>query len=455
MPPPPTKRIKRPPKVLDEDTYTDALSRIIARDFFPGLVETKTQQEYLDALESQDEEWIASARKRLTQVMTPGSRRRTRRGTSLAGLEAGSTAGDTPRGYGGDTPMSVVSGVSTDTTRSTQMPEVDLDLSLDAFQAKYTSEDNESFNKLLDKQNNKRAQKYAWLWAGNKIPAARQIKQREREGELLEAKLAQETVDGGKELILIEGPDKRKAMPDSWRSRPDNQVFFAPEGVEDEVETVHQKAEANSKAPSRGVVYDNTRLPPATVSDAPIPASPSLSAIQDAIAGRPRASASEPGYPSGSQTPRVNGYAYVDVDDPPSPSQPLLSTLTQQGNSTPNPFKIKEQSKRESLHHRMVDRVAKINRLAAGGRRQGSSVTPSPVPRFASSPRTTPGGLTPAAQRLWGKVGSPAGSVGGMSVFERGRMTVGGKERRESGLKIRWTPTPRSRSRSRSKAEND
>ncbi|OAT13316.1 hypothetical protein BDBG_17784 [Blastomyces gilchristii SLH14081] len=62
MPPPPLpKRIKRPATVLDEDEYTDALSHIIARDFFPGLLETQTQREYLDALESRDREWIRRA----------------------------------------------------------------------------------------------------------------------------------------------------------------------------------------------------------------------------------------------------------------------------------------------------------------------------------------------------------------------------------------------------------
>ena len=47
MPPPPFKRIKRPPKVLDEDEYTQALSDIIARDYFPGLLESQAQHEYL------------------------------------------------------------------------------------------------------------------------------------------------------------------------------------------------------------------------------------------------------------------------------------------------------------------------------------------------------------------------------------------------------------------------
>src|SRR6187399_1966547 len=78
MPPPPlAKRIKRPKKVLDEDTYADALSQIIARDFFPGLLESETQQEYLDALESKDTEWISSVTRRLQHVMTPGRKRRT------------------------------------------------------------------------------------------------------------------------------------------------------------------------------------------------------------------------------------------------------------------------------------------------------------------------------------------------------------------------------------------
>jgi protein DGCR14 len=85
-PPPPPKRIKRPATVLDEDIYTSTLSHIIARDFFPGLLETQSKQEYLDALESKDKEWIASSKKKLADVMrtpTPGSN--ARRKTDSAG----------------------------------------------------------------------------------------------------------------------------------------------------------------------------------------------------------------------------------------------------------------------------------------------------------------------------------------------------------------------------------
>ncbi|MCJ1406359.1 hypothetical protein MMC19_000424 [Ptychographa xylographoides] len=444
MPPPPKpKRIKRPAKVLDEDTYTDALSHIIARDYFPGLVEAESQQDYLNALDSQDADWIENAGRKLTEVMTPGPdgrRLRGRRGTSmtpLVGSHGG--GGETPKGWSGDTPGSVISITSTATTQ-TEKPEVDINLSLGAFQQKYTSEDNESFYKLLDKQNLKKSEKHAWMWANNKIPAARQIAYRQRQQRLLAEQAAQELEDGAKRPLAIEdvNSDKRKAMPDSWPIRPDNNLMFGPSSVEDTHQTVQQRAEETSRAAPKAVVYDNTRLPNPTTdaSSASIPASPSLSAVQDAIAGHPRLSASEAAFAGGS-TPRVNGYAFVDSAPSPSPSEMSSSwgsadfstSLLGVGDATPNPFTIKEGSKREALHHRMVDRVAKGKRV---GKREADTKTPLEVPRFASSPRVGKGGLTPAAQKLLGKVGGV--TPGGNGAWE-GQTPI-----RRSGLRGEWTP---------------
>ncbi|MCJ1456620.1 hypothetical protein MMC28_006982 [Mycoblastus sanguinarius] len=433
MPPPPSpKRIKRPAKVLDEDDYTDALSHIIARDFFPGLLETESKQEYLDALGSQDHEWIAAAGRKLTEIMTPGPdgrRLRGRRGTSMtpvSGLYG--RGGETPKAWQGDTPMSVVSTASTTTSTKQEKPEVDTNMSLSAFQQKYTSEDNESFYKLLDKQNHKKAEKYAWMWAGNQIPAARQIAHRKRE-RLLAASKASEEVENGKEIAVIEPPDTRKAMPDTWVSRPDNPFMFLPGSIEDTHQTVAQKSEETSIAPPKAVVYDNTRLAPSNASfdNHLVPPSPSLSAVRDAIAGRPRPTASEASF-NGAATPRVNGYAFVDSEPEPASSFDSSSPLLLgSGDSTPNPFKLKESSKREALHHRMVDKVAKGKR--AVGKREGELKTP--VPRFASSPRIANGGMTPAAQRLLRKVGG--GPATPKNLWE-------GKTPRRSGLREGWTP---------------
>ncbi|KZF22600.1 hypothetical protein L228DRAFT_267988 [Xylona heveae TC161] len=448
-PPPPRKRIKRPATVIDEDDYTDALSHIIARDFFPGLLETQSQQEYLDALESRDREWITEAGRKLTQVMTPGPdgrRARGRRGTSLATPRIAQGT-ETPRGWGGDTPVSIASD-ATSVTEIEKKPEVDTNMSLSSFQAKYTSEDNESFNKLLDKQNEKRAQKYAWLWHDNKIPAPRQIAHRQREQKLLEEWKARESEDG-KSQLEITAPDDRPAKPDAWKSRPENQLMFKPDSIEDTHKTVQQAAEEASKAGPKAVIYDNTRLQLHPISaDGPrlgsVPPSPSLSAVQDAICGRPRATSTEPGF-SGTATPRVNGYAFVDPEPTPAPSNLSDSSWNDYSplrlggpiDTTPNPFKIKDKSRREDLHHRMVERVAKNKRKSTP--QLGSSPN-TPVPKFTSQTRVNPGNLTPAAQRLLSKVGTPSGSPKGLGGLFDGRTP----KLKESGLRHRWTPTPKS-----------
>ncbi|KAL7625477.1 hypothetical protein AAE478_004697 [Parahypoxylon ruwenzoriense] len=399
-PPPPPKRIKRPKKILDEDSYTDALSRIIARDFFPGLLESETQQEYLDAIESRDAEWISSASRRLQQVMTPGHRR-IRRGTSLA------PGAQTPQGgFVGDTPMSMSSETTTFTLKETV--EVDTNMSLGAFQSKYTSEDNESFYKLLDKQNSKKAEKYAWLWTGNKMPSKMQLKQKQIEAKLMEKRSL--TDDGfKKDRLAIKDREEKPAQPDTWRSLPNNSLMFIPEGIEDSMETVVERAEAESRAAPKGVNYENTRLAGPNISDnESVPPSPSLSAVRDAIAGKRRGGDLD-STTAGSETPRVNGYAFVDDEEPKDELPPAPRINLGPGDSTPNPFTIKEQSRREALHHRMVDRISQSRKTSSKIGMTGKT-DKTPIPRFPSSPRVT-GGLTPAAQRLWSQIGGSGGST--------------------------------------------
>ncbi|EAW12491.1 splicing factor ESS-2 family protein [Aspergillus clavatus NRRL 1] len=456
-PPPPPKRIKRPTTVLDEDVYTHALSEIIARDYFPGLLEEQVKQEYLDALDSKDKDWITTSKRKLTELMrTPGRARST---AALGGFTPRYTGaerpGDTPAGWQGDTPQSVVSTATAATaataTNRKDIPDV-TNLGLLAFQAKYTSEDNESFNKLLDQQNAKRREKYTWLWSGNKIPTARQIAYQRREAK----RIAAQGPSTERQLAIKTDLDARPANPDTWTTRLDNSLMFMPSGVEDTHETIQQKAEAASRAGPKRVVYENTRLPePGSQQQqqqqGDVPPSPSISAIKDAIAGRPRFSESEAEY-NGGETPRVNGYAFVDEDEPePEPAAhstghsreaPALSAddlrLLGAADSTPNPFLIKENRKREDLHHRMVDRVARTKRAEKAAREIRTPVTP----RFASSPRldfglrtpaaaSSSGGgktLTPAAQKLLQRVGNTPRQAGSASV---------------SGLRNVWTPTPK------------
>lgn len=397
-PPPPAKKIKRPKKVIDEETYTDALSKIIARDFFPGLLESETQQEYLDALASKDKSWINNAGRRLRQVMTPGRQQRLRRPEPVSTQPAGQT----PVGYRGGTPVTVA---STAPSTAEESPEIDTNMSLGAFQAKYTSEDNESFYKLLDKQNQKRAEKYGWLWRGNKLPSKQELKQMEVKAKLSASGMS--LVDDGfkKDRLAIEDKDDRPAMPDTWKLDPKNALMFAPNGVDDDgVETLASRAQEASRAGPKTIVYENTRVPgPAAVQEPSRPLSPTLSAVRDAIAGRPRAGDRDSTFAGGNETPRVNGYAFVDDEEPGAAAVDVPAIDLGPGDATPNPFKLQEQRKREGLHHRMVDRIAQSKRASARIGQVGK-VEKTPVPKFPNSPRVS-GGLTPAAQRLWSKIG--------------------------------------------------
>lgn len=397
-PPPPAKKIKRPKQILEEESYTDALSQIIARDFFPGLLETEIQREYMDALESKDQAWISSAGRRLRHVMTPG-----RRSTPAAKATFHGDGSQTPTTYVGDTPASEA---STAPSRKRQM---DTNMSLSQFQQTYTSEDNESFYKLLDRQNQKRADKYAWLWRGNKLPSKQMIKQKEVEDKLAETR---SLVDDGhkKDRMAIKDKDDRPACPDTWRSTPRNGLMFATEGVEDESGSVAAQAAEASRMGPKAIVLENTRMPKPHIPKRPL--SPTASSIRDAVAGKPR-KRDQDSTIAGDETPKVNGYAFVDDEDDEESELTEACIIKLGPGDTHNPFKIQEQRDRETLHERMVDRIAKLNKESARNGLVGK-MHKTPVPKFPSSPRVTTA-LTPAAQRLWSQMGNTPARSGGSS----------------------------------------
>ena len=245
-PPPPPKRNKRPSVVLPEDAYLAGLSHVIARDYFPGLLQTEARQELLDALESKDEAWIREAGARLRDALEgKGRAGPTRRGVSLPQ--------QTPASFVGDTPPSARAAEG----EAEAAPDAaDLErLSLTAFQAKYTSEDNESFNALIDRQNAKNRAKHAYLWSGNQLPTARQIAYRMARAERVESAPTSTALE-------LRARDDRPAKPNHRPADPRNGLMFAPDSVEDALPTVAREAEARSNAPPRAVAHANTRLDP-------------------------------------------------------------------------------------------------------------------------------------------------------------------------------------------------
>lgn len=431
MPPPPLKRIKRPNIVLEEDEYTAALSEIITRDYFPGLYEIEAQHEYLAALDSGDETWIADASRKLREAATsrPSTKRQARNTRFNNDVQSATPqhllsnwTSETPLGHTGDeTPTPTTGSV---TTQATVQERSGLDtsrLSLGAFQAKYTSEDNESFNAVLDNHNEKTRTKNAHLWTQDqRIPSARQIAHRVREAKLIKQK--EEDEAAGKSLIPMAtgATDSRPAKPDTWNiKRPDNTFMFNASSVdEDGIQTVQEVKEQNSKAGPKQVVYSNTRFPPLQYLEdlGAVPPSPSLNTD---IITRRDANQARRGPPEfdgteydGSETPRVNGYAFVDEDEPenissaPAENKPSYRDLLagQVGDGTPNPFKINEIRKREDLHLRMVEQQAKKKRDKERNT-VGSTHAGGSTPGYLKTPATAAGNMTPAARRLMEKLG--------------------------------------------------
>lgn len=179
--------------VLEEDEYTEALSHIIARDFFPSLVHLDATNEYLDALRSRDPHLIGASVRRLEQVaatpLTPNRRR----------LDA-QTPSRTPYGYTAETPLHPHSRNNEPQQKRVRY---DTNMSVDEFQARYTSEDNSSFTQILDQENKTRKEKYGWAWeAQRRVEEQRDRMIEHRERALIEAP----PVPGVRGLFAIDAP---------------------------------------------------------------------------------------------------------------------------------------------------------------------------------------------------------------------------------------------------------
>lgn len=227
--------------MLEEDEYTEALSQIIARDFFPSLVHLDATNNYLDALRTQDPQLIQASVRRLEDLQTPVSRRsRPWQTPSETPYAAGpsQTPLRTPRSERGEAPA--------------KRARYDTDMSLDAFQAKYTSEDNSSFTQILDDENRKRKEKYGWAWeAQRRVELQRDRMLEGRERLLIEAPSG----TGVKERFRIEAP-----QPAGLIEAPPPEPAVAYEDDEDEVEDLLDGTHTAPLVPTQETETENLAL---------------------------------------------------------------------------------------------------------------------------------------------------------------------------------------------------
>ncbi|KAF5336826.1 hypothetical protein D9611_003282 [Ephemerocybe angulata] len=352
--------------VLDEDEYTAALSQIIARDFFPSLVHLDATNDYLDAVNSKDP-WLIQASVRRLQDLhdTPvaSSSRGRQRYDDDTPLRTPWTSGPS------DTPLRTPRGNGSNEYPH-KKPKFDTNLSLDAFQARYTSEDNSSFTQILDAENQQRKERYGWAWdAQKRVEAQRDRMVEGREKMLIEPapqtgvrqkfrieapiprgllmdgsteeKEEEDTEESAKAkgkkrkvdepegddemaLMVIEDnsemdvmaarKDTRSAGVEGWKFKARNSLMFSPDA---DVSPYHQTT--SQKEPEKHpkvIKYDNTRLPE---QDQPSAASRSTSAPPSPT--RSRIDAAIEGTPYRPKSPRDNAFNLVPTLPSPTPAE--------------------------------------------------------------------------------------------------------------------------------------
>ncbi|KAI9303009.1 nuclear protein Es2-domain-containing protein, partial [Cunninghamella echinulata] len=126
------------PVVLDEDTYTEAISFIIERDFFPHLAKLKAENTYHEAQINGDFQQLQEATILLEKINRKQTNTEDKKEVKIQNYYNESEVDLSKR--------------------------INLDLSLDQFQTVYTSEDNASFSDLLEKANARRKNQYRWFY---------------------------------------------------------------------------------------------------------------------------------------------------------------------------------------------------------------------------------------------------------------------------------------------------
>ncbi|KAI0304925.1 nuclear protein DGCR14 [Russula brevipes] len=344
--------------VLEEDEYTAALSHIIARDFFPSLVHLDATNSYLDALETRDPQLIGASVRNLESV-----------NATVRSTRPWQTPSETPYGIGpSDTPAAHRDHSSTPTKRA----RYDTDMSLDAFQARYTSEDNSSFTQILNDENARRRERYGWAWEAQQRVEGQRVKALEaRERALIEmpecagvrermrieapvlaglitargeesavagtsAQQGDDAGDGGAgssvggevalrekdkedEVVDVMAPkkDTRPAGVDGWAFRARNSLMFSPGADVSPYDPSSSSAKSiPTKGPPKTIKYGNTRLSEqdeslSTSQAITEPPSPTQSRVDNAIAGTPYRP----------KSPGVSNFSYVPSVPSPTPSE--------------------------------------------------------------------------------------------------------------------------------------
>ncbi|XP_026687653.1 splicing factor ESS-2 homolog [Diaphorina citri] len=285
---PPAKK-KKTKKVLTEETYLNKIAEIIERDFFPDLEKLHAQNDFLDAMELNDVQKLRELYAKYSNSTpyvdrcesSPATFETPEHFTSLE--EAGSA----------DHEASVRSQGSCSSKKSTSGKYQ----SLNEFLSTHTSEDNQSFEDIIEHAKKKHRIKYPWLYCGeDEAP--------ENTSRFLELPSMQEQIDQAKDK-------DRDRRIQTWKFVNKNSAMYTPDGVEltkdEQIEMARNRMSIN---------HSGTRL-----HVNPFDEQQSKEALHDLAKTQAISSLSGKIGVDGKEitlnsTPRVNGFSYVKTPSP-------------------------------------------------------------------------------------------------------------------------------------------
>uniref|UniRef100_A0A0B7AHB3 Uncharacterized protein n=1 Tax=Arion vulgaris TaxID=1028688 RepID=A0A0B7AHB3_9EUPU len=399
----PSKSVKKAKKVLSEDDFSQGISRIIERDFFPDIPRLQAHTEYFEALEKNDLVKLREIQVRFNQQQrldtgtshltntpstfeTPEGRRKT--------TPADKRQHDTEQPLGGAQQDDLDDGEDEHTVSEKNVPKI----SLDSFLSRTTSEDNASFVEILNDADRKHRMKHAWLFD----------KEQEQEME-------------HESMMVVPSIEQQAAITESsahintWKYINKNAVMYVPEGVDlSAKELIDQQ-----KHKPREIIHDNTRFQHNPFSNAK-----SKEAMQKAATFRALINQGKIGHDGkeiqAGQSPQINGYGFVDTPTP-EPGvceSPLMtwgeiestparldSNNDSLMSSTPGPvFRIPAVPKRDRLALELSEKASKAHRAKKEEAiKQVTRRFASPVAKIGLSSSERLNSMSPAAQRLASK----------------------------------------------------
>ncbi|RCI02262.1 DiGeorge syndrome critical region protein 14 [Rhizopus stolonifer] len=320
------------PVVLDEDTYTEAISLIIERDFFPNLAKLRAQQDYLEAQRNGTFTDLQEAGKALRQV--DANPLKTKR----------------------DGQQSINFYVENEPRIEKR---VNLNLSLDQFQTLYTSEDNASFTDLLEKANVKIKEQNKWFFDRE----SKQLRLTDRPHESSPVQL----IEAGNQSTL------------GWKYQARNSLMYFPQGKSES--WVNQN---EGRGQPKSIEYHNTHI----LTEQTVKKNPNPTTDQGSLMAWNQLNGLQRDNDNPSSTPKIRGFSLVDATPTLSPTRmgtpemtwgsiegtPLLIS-NNNGSKTPG-YSLPKISKREELGMKLSEKASKAYRKKTNERQRAIQGTP-------------------------------------------------------------------------------